>query len=42
KVDYPHRIKLRQAKLDIINAAMNSDPAIRIQYAAKQANIANA
>ena len=40
-VEYPHRIALRKQKLDIINAAMNADPAVRIQYAAKQAGIAN-
>jgi len=37
----PLRIDLRQKKLDIIDAAMNSDRQIRIQYASKQAGIAN-
>ncbi len=39
---YPERIKIRQKKLDIIGAAMNSDPEIRIQYASKQARVSNA
>ena len=37
----PLRIDLRQKKLDIIDAAMNSDRQIRIQYASKQSGIAN-
>ncbi len=37
----PLRISVRQAKLDIIDEAMNSDKKIRIQYASKQAGIAN-
>ncbi len=37
----PLRIKLRTAKLNIIDKAMTSDKKIRIQYAAKQARIAN-
>ncbi|MCK9254766.1 MAG: S46 family peptidase [Bacteroidales bacterium] len=37
----PARIMIRRKKLDIINAAMNSDPLIRIQYSAKAASIAN-
>jgi len=37
----PSRIMIRKKKLDIINAAMNSDPLIRIQYSAKAASIAN-
>jgi len=41
EVENPNRIKIRQAKLDIINKYMNSDPAIRIKYAAKQAGISN-
>jgi len=41
-IEYPERIKLRQKKLDIIGAAMNADPGVRIQYASKQAGIANA
>jgi hypothetical protein len=41
-VEYPERIKIRQKKLDIIGAAMDADPAVRIQYASKDARIANA
>jgi len=37
----PARILIRGKKLDIINAAMNSDPLIRIQYSAKAASVAN-
>jgi len=37
----PARILIRGTKLDIINASMNSDPLIRIQYSAKAASIAN-
>lgn len=37
----PLRINLRTAKLNIIDKAMNSDKKIRIQYASKQARIAN-
>ena len=38
----PTKIALRTARLDIIGAAQASSPEIRIQYAAKQASIANA
>ncbi|MFV0592840.1 MAG: S46 family peptidase [Draconibacterium sp.] len=38
----PDRILLRDKKLEIIGADMESDPAIRIQYAAKYAGISNA
>lgn len=38
----PDRIQLRTKKLDIIGADMESDPKIRIQYAAKYAGISNA
>ncbi|MCY1722742.1 S46 family peptidase [Prolixibacteraceae bacterium Z1-6] len=38
----PDRIMLRDKKLEIIGADMNSDPKIRIQYAAKYASISNA
>lgn len=38
----PSRIKMRQATLDIIKPAMNNNDQIRIQYASKQARIANA
>ena len=37
----PIRISMRSDALDIISAAMNSDDLIRLQYAAKQAGIAN-
>ena len=37
----PNRIKIRDAKLDIIDAAMNSNAATRIMYASKQSSIAN-
>ncbi len=38
----PNRIAIRDAKLQIIGQAMESDPGVRIQYAAKQAGVANA
>ncbi|MDD4107491.1 MAG: S46 family peptidase [Prolixibacteraceae bacterium] len=38
----PARISIRDKKLKIIDSAMQSDPAIRIQYAAKHASISNA
>jgi tRNA splicing endonuclease len=38
----PDRIALRDKKLEIIKAAMESDPGIRIQYASKYASISNA
>ncbi len=38
----PARIKMRQSTLDIMKPAMNADDLIRIQYASKQARIANA
>lgn len=38
----PNKIRLRTKRLDIINAAMQSDPAVRIMYSAKAATIANA
>lgn len=37
----PDRIMLRDKKLEIIGADMQSDPKIRIQYAAKYASISN-
>ncbi|MGL5681890.1 MAG: S46 family peptidase [Marinifilaceae bacterium] len=40
-VDYPSRIAVRTAKLDVINKAMNADDLTRIKYAAKAAGIAN-
>ncbi|RIH67254.1 S46 family peptidase [Mariniphaga sediminis] len=38
----PDRIAIRDKKLEIISAAMESDPEIRIQYSAKHASISNA
>lgn len=38
----PDRIKIRDKKLEIIGAAMESDPLVRIQYANKYAIISNA
>lgn len=38
----PHRIRIRQNKIDVLNTAMNSDRKIRIQYSAKYARISNA
>ncbi|MDR1983384.1 MAG: S46 family peptidase [Prevotellaceae bacterium] len=38
----PHKIKLRTQRLNIINADMANDISVRIKYASKQANIANA
>lgn len=38
---YPKMIAIRGAKLDIINAAMDSDPLLRIKYAAKASGISN-
>ena len=38
----PMKIALRTIRLDIISAAQEADPAVRIQYAAKHASIANA
>ena len=38
----PNKIRMRTERLDVINAAMNDDPAVRIKYSAKAATIANA
>ena len=38
----PHRIKIRETKLDILNRAMSENDTIRIKYAAKYARTANA
>ena len=38
----PSKIAIRTGRLDIISAAQESDPALRIHYAAKHASIANA
>ena len=37
----PHKINLRTIRLNVINAAQEKDPAVRIQYAAKHASIGN-
>ncbi|MBP6977094.1 MAG: S46 family peptidase [Bacteroidales bacterium] len=37
----PSVVKIRQQKLDILREAMDSDPAIRIQYASKYAGTSN-
>jgi len=42
EVNDPARIKIRTARLEIIDEAMRSGDKIRIQYMSKQANIANA
>ena len=41
-IEYPHKIGIRTAKLNVINAAMESDDLLRIKYAAKAASVANA
>ncbi|MBE6201377.1 MAG: S46 family peptidase [Rikenellaceae bacterium] len=38
----PAKIRLRTKRLDIITAAQEADPAVRIMYASKHASIANA
>lgn len=38
---YPKLINIRGTKLDVITAAMDSDPELRIKYAAKAASISN-
>ncbi|MGQ1891424.1 S46 family peptidase [Thermophagus sp. OGC60D27] len=38
---YPPLIEMRTKKLEIMNRYMNQDPAVRIQYAAKNARVAN-
>jgi len=42
ETERPARIEMRQTSLDIIKPAMNASDEIRIQYASKQARIANA
>jgi hypothetical protein len=42
ETERPARIKMRQSSLDIIKPAMATDDLTRIQYASKQARIANA
>ena len=41
-VSNPHKIALRTLRLDIQNAEMSKDQAIRIKYASKNASVANA
>ncbi len=38
----PERIKIRDLKLAILNKAMENDPKVRIQYAAKYSSVSNA
>lgn len=38
----PHKVNLRTIRLNIMNEAMAQDPAVRIQYAAKNAGVSNA
>lgn len=38
----PDRVKIRDVKLAILESHMSKDPAVRIQYASKYANISNA
>lgn len=38
----PHKVNLRTIRLNIMNDAMAQDPAVRIQYAAKNAGVSNA
>ena len=40
-VENPNRINLREARLEIMKADMNSNTKIRIQYSSKYANVAN-
>lgn len=42
KISDPVKIAIRTARLDLIGAAQENDPALRIFYAARHANIANA
>ncbi|MCM1150853.1 MAG: S46 family peptidase [Alistipes sp.] len=42
EVSDPMKIAIRTGRLDLIRAAQESDPALRIHYAAKHATIANA
>jgi len=42
EVSNPNKIRLRTKRLDIQNAEMSKNQAVRIQYAAKNASIANA
>lgn len=42
EISNPHKINLRTLRLDIQNREMAKDPAVRIQYASKNASVANA
>lgn len=41
KLMYPTRIEIRRKKLDIMQEAMDVNPAVRIQYASKYAGVSN-
>ena len=41
EIENPQKIKLRQIRLDIFKKYASSDPKVRIQYAAKEARVAN-
>lgn len=41
-IENPHKIAIRTAKLNVMNAAMESDELLRIKYASKAASVANA
>ncbi len=38
---YPKLIQIRDKKLEIMNAGMENDPGVRIQYSAKKASVSN-
>ena len=42
QVENPNKVKIRTAKLNVINEAMASDELLRIKYSAKAASVANA
>jgi len=41
EIENPQKIKLRQTRLDIFNQYSTDDPKVRIQYASKDARVAN-
>ncbi len=41
EIENPQKIKLRQTRLDIFNKYSTNDPKVRIQYASKDARVAN-
>ena len=41
EIENPNKIKLRQTRLDIFKKYANNDPQVRIQYASKDARVAN-